>query len=465
MIKKFVLFLVLVMLYFGFSTSAQAASVDDYLVDGKLVVNSIQPTNWEEAYLYVGSYLMGHEEVFLGMIGSEETCNADFSICEVVINFFEGEPSTKTVDIVYQPNNSIAKSKIDSFIDSMGENPKIPLKDLEVINYIVFGTRTVSTDYSIKNIMANYSGELKQKLGNSNITVDFLTPGALGDGSPFETNLGGSAILRFNDIGYGYLSLAFLTEKDIIYVPTGTSEDNLLEVAQERINDYLGNSTVVLSEGGDLSIIEPNPEYLSWLLEDLEVSGANQYFTLAYDGTEYNFLIVADSTKMVNPSLITQDLITNASISTSISEIPLDSTIEANILTSGEKFNEITTTLKKNNVEMYDLKLYSKSLNNNITKLSNGTFEVKIPVPSKLEGKELEVQYVTSEGKVEAHEVTISEGYAVFTTNHFSIYTLSAKTTEANPLTYDGIVRWIFIGSISLVGLTGLVIYRRKFGV
>ncbi len=460
MSKKFIFIFVLAVIGFGFPKGVHAASVDDYLVDGKLVVNSIQPTTWQEAYDYVGSYLMSHEEVDLGMIGGEETCNADFSVCEVVINFLDSSNSTMTVDIVYQPTNSTVKSKIDGFIASMGLFPEIPLNDLEIVNYIAFGTSTVSSDSAMKMMMANYSGELKKKLQNSNIIVDFTTPTALGSSSDLHFGLGGDAVLRFNDIGYGYLSSAILIHKNIIYVPTGTTEDKLLEVAQERINDYLGNSTVVLAEGGDLSSLIANPTDLAELIEYLGVSDVSKYFTLTHGDTEYNLLIVADSTKMVTPSLKTLDLITNAQITTSLSEIPLDSKIDANVLTSGNEYDEIVRTLKNDDVEMYDLKLYSKSLGSNITELSNGTFEVKIPVPSNLEGKDLVVYYVTSEGKVEEHAVTISNGYAVFTTDHFSIYTLSEKT--ANPDTYDGIITWIILGAVSLVGLTGTVIYRKR---
>jgi hypothetical protein len=228
----------------------------------------------------------------------------------------------------------------------------------------------------------------------------------------------------------------------------------------------LGNTSVVLSAGGDLSSLLPDPDDLAYILGELGVSDVSQYYTLTYDETSYNFLIIADSTKMVTPSLITQDLLTNARITTSLPEIPLDSSIDAKVLSSGEQYESIVDTLNNDNVEMYDLKLFSKSLNENITRLADGTFEVRVPVPSKLEGKNLVVYYVTSGGNVEEHEVTVSNGYAVFTTNHFSIYTLSERTSnQANPQTYDGIIVWFVIGGVSLVALLGTVIYRRKYSV
>lgn len=169
---------------------------------------------------------------------------------------------------------------------------------------------------------------------------------------------------------------------------------------------------------------------------------------------------------MVNPSLRTDDLLTGAQIRSSNPGVPLDSLINANVLSSGDKYNEIMKILDKDNVKMFDLKLYSNSLGGNLTKLPNGTFEVRLPVPSELEGKSLVVYYVNSDGKVEEHEVTVKEGYAVFTTNHFSIYTLTVKgVNEVNPKTYDSVLIWAILGTVSLIGLAGVTVYKKKLNL
>lgn len=79
---------------------------------------------------------------------------------------------------------------------------------------------------------------------------------------------------------------------------------------------------------------------------------------------------------------------------------------------------------------MFDIKLYSESTNKYVTKLENGTFEVKIPLDPKFEGKNLVVYYTDEAGKVTEYTVTVKDGYATFTTNHFSIYTLAVKTNN-----------------------------------
>ena len=114
---------------------------------------------------------------------------------------------------------------------------------------------------------------------------------------------------------------------------------------------------------------------------------------------------------------------------------------------------------------MYDIKLYSSAKAEYITKLDNGKFEVKIPVSKKLEGKTLVVYYVDEDNNITEHEVNIKDGYAIFETDHFSIYTLAEKKINNEnlensgkgeaipevPETFDGINSYALIGFVSLL--------------
>lgn len=94
---------------------------------------------------------------------------------------------------------------------------------------------------------------------------------------------------------------------------------------------------------------------------------------------------------------------------------------------------KIIKLLNVENSETFDLKLYSESLEKYITKLDDGRFEVKIPISKELEGKNLVVYYVDQNDKLTEHEVIVKDGYAIFTTDHFSICTLAeVKVTEDN---------------------------------
>ena len=139
------------------------------------------------------------------------------------------------------------------------------------------------------------------------------------------------------------------------------------------------------------------------------------------------------------------------------SSIPLDTSLTVNNVED----SSIKDIIGTENYKSYDISLYSDAKNAKIEKLDNGKFLVKIPVPIELNGKDLIVYYITSEGAKEEHEVIVKDGYASFETNHFSTYVLAEKTEE-NPKTYDEIINSIFAGSISLIGLVCVIIYLKK---
>ncbi len=111
------------------------------------------------------------------------------------------------------------------------------------------------------------------------------------------------------------------------------------------------------------------------------------------------------------------------------------------------------------------MKLYSNTLEDYITKLDNGTFEVRIPLSEKLAEEDLIVYYVDENDEIEEHEVKKEDGYAVFMTNHFSIYTLAETSSNpeiTNPPTYDGITTYYILGGVSLLGLILVGLYTKK---
>jgi len=197
----------------------------------------------------------------------------------------------------------------------------------------------------------------------------------------------------------------------------------------------------------------------------------NDWYFLAEITTEdstrmYHFTVQKDSSKMVEPIVKTIDSATKVEISTT-SILPLDTTIQANELISGSEYKRIVKILNLTDSLTFDLKLYSNSLNKYITKLEDGTFEVKIPIPKDFKGKDLVVYYVDADGKKEEYKVEIKDGYAVFKTTHFSIYTLGYKENPdsvlvENPKTFDNIGGSITMGMLSLIGLVGTTMYLKR---
>ena len=154
--------------------------------------------------------------------------------------------------------------------------------------------------------------------------------------------------------------------------------------------------------------------------------------------------------------------------------------IQIKELTSGEEYNKILKILNISNSEMFDISLFSNSVNKYISKLENGSFEVRIPINEKFKDKNLVVYYVDDIGKVTEYPVEVSNNEAIFKTNHFSIYTLAELTEKEpneegttkeeqtnnevnNPKTGDNIVTYIVIGVVAILGIiVCVVMYLKK---
>ena len=169
---------------------------------------------------------------------------------------------------------------------------------------------------------------------------------------------------------------------------------------------------------------------------------------------------------MYTPSYKTSDIKTNITITSTDNTLPLDTLIQVKELTSGEEYDKIIKILNTTNNDMFDLKLFSNSTNKYITKLNDGSFEVRIPIKDELKDKDLVVFYVNDNGEKEEYEVKVENGEAVFNTNHFSIYTLAERTSTIqeieNPQTGDKIITYILIGFISMIALIGCTLYLKK---
>ena len=195
-----------------------------------------------------------------------------------------------------------------------------------------------------------------------------------------------------------------------------------------------------------------------------------KYYTLTINDIEYKFLVVKDSSKVNdNRALITSDVGSNVTISAETALIPFDTLIQVSKITNGSEYDKIIKILEVANSEMFDLKLYSNSIGEYITKLDNGKFEVKIPIRESLKGKDLVVYYVDENDKVVEYAVAIEDGYAVFETDHFSIYTLTENAGNAtedrkkDETPKTGTVDLIaYLGIAILISACGIVIFKEN---
>lgn len=443
------------------------------ITDGKIVVNSIQPKDPEQSDFFLQNYLnnisSSKREYWVG------TCNEDYTICDITASTRGKDDAyiteTHKANITYAKIDTNKQTQVNKVLASLPENKTFAVEDLEMINYLVnSGYASEENYYSAESVFMNYSSELKKALGNSNITASLDIRG--GEFSIFVNDNIGGYIVSYDGVAYGSFQ-GGATKKYVIYIPDETEDTHAayIKAAEDRVSKYLGHNKVKFTYAGKLSELEESDHEELGLGDKLR----DEYYTLTYNDMMVDFLIVKDSSKMKDiGEQSTNDVMTNISISMNSPVLPLDTSIMVDeIEKDSQKYTEITNKLSDyntNNALVYDLKLYSSSNRDYITKLDNGLFEVKIPISKELEGKDLIVYYVNENGKVDKHDVDTKsiKGYAVFTTDHFSIYTLAEMESTIvepeieNPNTYDGILTYYVIGLVSLIGLCVLGVYSNK---
>lgn len=395
----------------------------------------------------------------------ENACNEDYTRCKLLITATGEE--YKTVDIKYIYDEKI-EEEIDNLTKELGSKAIFKLKDFELINLWLNGGSSINYSDEYKKIVAykNFYLDIRAGSDDSLITESFGIGYYTYDGTLYK------AINELGTKGY-----------NILYVDSNVSNDKLLETIQNRIDNYIGAGKMTIyasdydvdtyyneKKSGLNQYYEPENEFYKEEMKELEelknTSSDGKIYVAKIGNNEYRFVIGKNTEKMYTPKLITSDFKTNITISTDkTNTIPLDTMINIKELTSGEEYNKILKILNITNNEMFDISLFSNSIKDYITKLKDGSFEVRIPITEKFKDKELVVYYVDDEGKITEYPVTIEDEYAIFNTNHFSIYTLAEKTIieEKNPNTGDNILVYIVLGGVALLGIiTCAVVYLKK---
>jgi len=432
------------------------------LTDGKLVVSSVVPEAEDmDGYAYVMGQLCSYETpeveyypqyISDGVwdIGAWDSETGDLLEMHRVEVVFEADIDEEALAIAQDIADNIPyKEFVNEWEDEFGEihtetwrMSPFRITDMEVVNMWANG-------YDINDPVkhrhtANYSGELKEYLGNANVDFRVTMIGAGAD-SDLYLEANGDAVVLVNGVMYAAApySVSGVVEH-IIYVPDGTDTDKdaLIAAAQKRINEYLGSDTkVVVSYGGAFNTLsdewyDDQEIYRQDMLDGLGLDVTPEHYFIATAGDmQYKFLIVPDSSKMITPTYKTVDATSNVTITSDAAGIPLDASMRANQLTSGDTYDEIIKTLGVDENVTFDLSIYSCSKLEYISSLTDSMFQVSIPIPDNLKDKKLVAYYVDEEGEVIRYPAEPIDDCAVFETNHFSIYTIAEGEAAEEGLT------------------------------
>lgn len=335
----------------------------------------------------------------------------------------------KHYDIKVTYDEPTANSTVNNYIsklkdfDETDPSTAYMVEDLSLINYYLTSNKSELWNPGASGRALKYS-TINEITKGSNITYYLdVRAGSQDESLMYESAFGEMSIF-YNDYSY-YTKQQGIYLKRVIYIPQDTEDtkDAYISAAQKRINEYLGNESVVVSYGGLLNTL---PEYSEDI--DYPITSDGNYYNIKIGSRTYKFYIVkASSDKLVAPTYEGLDIESKIEITSKDSAIPLDTALTVKNVEDSSIKDKIGTE----NYKSYDISLYSAAKDAKIEKLDNGEFSVKIPVPTELEGKDLTVYYITKEGKTEEHKVIVKDGYATFTTNHFSIYTLAEKKVSA----------------------------------
>lgn len=465
-----VAFLLIITSMILMQTKVSAAEMSDefksYLnSDGKLVLNAAPPKDDFELDLIMEQSFENYDENG-NWLGYGWESQSDLKSVKFKINEHTSNPESHIVEVVYNYDEEI-KTMVDGYLSKIpADKERFEVRDLELINFWVNGEGN-------SKYITYYSGELKQYYDYKNFTLDVRGGGP----APFSTGSVGMGVLRYDDVIYGIKPVISISADHIIYVPdtTDNTTEEMIEAAQKRISDYVGEEKTELTfvstawdywvkyfyeaERENWMLDDPNmtieqfeqlggaylpayPSFEEGFEYEFGISGINEddlicILDVYFDenrGDTFEIIVRKDSSKMLTPSYKTSDVSTDVTVLSDSANIPLDTMIKVEELTSGKIYDRIVKELNLTDNVTYDLNLRAGSIEKNITKLDNGNFEVRIPIPDNLKDKDLEVYCVGENGEPEPFEVELKNGYAVFTTKHFSVYTLGAKTvvTEEN---------------------------------
>lgn len=376
------------------------------------------------------------------------------------------------------------------------------VRDLELFSYWLFAP----TDFDSQvDSFVNYSDEFKKLIGYQNYSMDV----GAGMNAPFDTETMGEANFEYDGMVYGNTTVGVKAVHEL-FVADGTADDALMAAGQARLDAFFGKDALkiqqaTVEEAVLWSYYQRDKEMWSWdnpdtpfvsfeeycapgpyrptlgAVEEEALRENVEFTTVCYkvevNGDCHYFFITADTAKMFTPPYQTVDVETKASVTANDGTIPLDTLISIDTLTSGEEYERIIKALDPESSVTFDITLHSARADKYVTKLENGKFQVKLPVPAEFEGKELKVWYVDANGNTTEHACTVQNGFVIFETDHFSAYTITAAakagsgTETVNPLkpvkpapTGDGFspVWFIVLAAISLATIVGVSVYTKR---
>ena len=217
-----------------------------------------------------------------------------------------------------------------------------------------------------------------------------------------------------------------------------------IQTAKEEIQDNNIEFEHFSGTGGEFEDdFTPTPECLLFILKDkikyAEISVAligraqitipsNIEDTETYTKTKIQEFLKKEET--TTETIRKEDITTGIKIETTTAVLPSNVVLSSIKVTEQNILNRVQTALKdiSNKYTTYDITL----LKDNVKIQPNGEIKISIPIPNSYNKEQIEIYRIEENGTKIKYDVKVEGDYAIFETDHFSIYVLAEKQTQ-NP--------------------------------
>ena len=418
--------------------------LDKIAPNGVWTVNSYKPTYIEDGMTVLTASLkeaLAKEKIDSSIV-EEVYAMYDTSPEEGIIqlgSYGTGTEEIRKVKVVYNEPDKNSNKIVNEFLtkmdklnlDDIDTKTAYKVEDLYLINYLYNAKNGVDGSMAL-----NFSKELIKAANGSNIYFRFYGGFGEGDSTRLYTFEGGQAAVLHKGTIYDSIN-AGVTLNHVLYIPANTknSTDAYINAAMKRIKDYLGTTEGIEIEIG--STFESLNEYYDSGMTHWNKNGfidektcGSYYYNITINKEIYRFAICKkDAKDLETPEYLASDIMSNICIKSNSTEVPLDTAISVEKITS----DEIEKALGTKVYVAFDISLYSKAKDASIKRIKNDNFIVSIPVPKTFEDEQLiTVYYIDNKGNKTEHKATVKDGFASFETNHFSTYALVEKIDNTN---------------------------------
>lgn len=301
--------------------------------------------------------------------------------------------------------------------------------------------------------------EIKKHI-ESNPNIEYIPVFGAGGWSNLNLGAGGVLFAYFDGIAVGMSdSFSYSTYRIVnISDKTENNTEAYINEALKRIKEYVNDNTYNIN----ITYDKENTE-LNCGDSDCEIGNyKTKIYKLVINNKEYTLGISPTNEKNIKKLKIeSKDYQNDISVTTESSDVPLDTSVKSKDLTAQYK----------GFLKAYNIDLYSGLKDEYITKIKDGII-VRIPLPDKYDKNKLDIYHIKEDGKKgEKYQAVVEEingkKYAVFMTNHFSIYAIEYTSNNLdnsndfiqNPHTFDNISNSILIGIVSFIALCGTIYF------